>query len=137
MSALIWITVLLISPLIVLGWLAILFIVLRFTIDSFLSLRLQNKPMIDQIKHKIEVKTFTDETGQQIEIPRAELKDTVPTGRIRPKTPEEIRKREMNPERREALEEMSRGLDQIPELVAAKEFQRSLRKEEYEGPQHI
>lgn len=84
---------------------------------------------------KTDFKEFVDETGQKIQIEKSKLFDpptpSLPTGRIRPKTPQEIYKRQLNPERREAIEETRKTLDDIPDLVAAKELLQAMKKEEY------
>jgi len=84
--------------------------------------------------NKKTIKEFTDETGQVIKIEAQKLfnhQPTIPTGQIRHKTAQEIYKQRLNPERREALDEMKQTLDQIPDLVQAKELLQTMKKEEY------
>jgi len=84
--------------------------------------------------NKKTIKEFTDETGQVIKIETKKLfnpKPHIPTGQIRHKTAQEIYKQQISPERREGLDEMKQTLDNIPDLVAAKELLQTMKKEEY------
>lgn len=81
---------------------------------------------------KKDIKEFVDETGKVIQIEAKKLvAPKIPTGQIKSPTAQEIYKRKLNPERREALDEVKKTLDNIPELVQAKELAEAMRKDQY------